>query len=313
MSCLKSLTLSSVLILGIGSAAQSDPLFIVRELFRIPFGEQREALGTRIENGNFQFPRDFTIDNTGRFYIYDKLKHRIARYSPVGTYEIGFTYPSTADQVFARPDSQANLWLLISDPVRGMYYGIYDPRGKKIRDGVFNQYNQFRLHLGDDAVLNVLASSRKKPGPETVYIFHEPSLLLKRLAMPPPPEDHHRLHREDRTYFIDAIPGSTTNGATKRHRVTNDSQQTVGEIQGEVLYITSRGEIYTRVGQCAIYVYDLDGTLKGKGALTGLPSACASLRFDAEGNIYELDGIPDDQGQYSEQMTGMRILRWQRP
>ncbi len=266
-----------------------------------------------MEKGNFQFPKDFTIDGTGRFYIYDKLKHRIARYSPVGTYEMGFTYPATAEQVFARPDSKGNLWLLISDPIKGMYYGIYDPRGQKIRDGVFSQYNQFRLHLTDDSLINVIASSRRKPITETVYIFHEPTLLLKRLNAPPPPPDHHRMSKDNRTYFIDAVPGSDEKGSVKRHRVTDQSNRPVGEIQGEVLYITSRGEIYTRVGACAIYVYELQGVLKGKATLSGLPTACAALRFDSEGNIYELDGIPNSQGQYTEEMPGMRLLRWERP
>src|SRR5437588_12552147 len=72
--------------------------FQARELFRIPFGISRGALGARAESGNFSFPRDFTIDGAGRFYIYDALKHRIARSSPSGTYEVGFAYPATAGQ-----------------------------------------------------------------------------------------------------------------------------------------------------------------------------------------------------------------------
>jgi hypothetical protein len=79
-----------------------------------------------------------------------------------------------------------------------------------------------------------------------------------------------------------------------------------------VVYVTGLGEVYTRVSDREIQVYEPDGSLKGKVVLTGLPTACASVRFDADGNIYELDGIPDQAGQYTAEMPGMRLLLWER-
>jgi hypothetical protein len=299
------------LLTGLSMAGHAaSALFSPRELFRIPFGEQREALGTRIESGSFQYPRDFTLDGAGRFYIYDIKKHRIARYSPNGAYQIGFAYPATAGQVFAHADSQENLWLIVSDPARGLYYGVYDAAGKRLRDGLFSQYDTFRLHVDDDSVMQVILSSSRKPAVRT-YIFHEPSLLLKRIDVAPPPENHRRLKKNDRTYFIDKLPGASQ-GAPPVQRITDESRRPIADIKGDVIYITAQGEIYTRVGDCQIHVYEAGGAFKGKVALTGLPSACRAIRFDPEGNIYQLDGIPNAAQQYTPEMTGMRLVRWER-
>ena len=96
------------------------------------------------------------------------------------------------------------------------------------------------------------------------------------------------------------------------NKVTDESRRKVGQIQGTVIYITEQGDIYTRVGDCEVQVYSVDGTLKGKVSLTGLKSACTSIGFDSDGNIYQLDGIPDANAQYSPQMTGMRLILWER-
>ena len=53
------------------------------------------------------------------------------------------------------------------------------------------------------------------------------------------------------------------------------------------------------MGEREIHVYSVEGSLKGKVILEGLTAACASVRFDSAGNIYELDGIPDQDHQYS--------------
>src|SRR5687768_15893730 len=79
--------MSSLMFLLAPSAGAARAVFEPRELFRIPFGTQREALGTAVEDGQFRFPRDFSMDPSGRFYIYDQKKHRIARYSAAGNFE----------------------------------------------------------------------------------------------------------------------------------------------------------------------------------------------------------------------------------
>jgi hypothetical protein len=286
--------------------------FTPRELFRIPFGPAREDLGTALENGNFQYPRDFTLDGAGRCYIFDTKKHRIARFSAQGKYEIGFAYPATARQVFAHADSRENLWLLLSDPTRGLYYGVYDPAGKRLRDGLFSQYDYFRIYMDDDSVMHVILSSTKNRAPAHTFIFHEPSLLMKKVALAPPPETHHQLRKNDRTFYIDAVPGGSGRGSPSVQRITDTSRRPVAQIRGDVIYITNEGEIYTRSGDCQINVYEPGGTLEGTVTLPGLPSACQSIRFDAEGNIYQLDGIPDMAQRYTPEMTGMRLLRWER-
>ena len=79
-----------------------------------------------------------------------------------------------------------------------------------------------------------------------------------------------------------------------------------------MLYITDLGEVYTRRGDCEIDVYEADGSFKGKVNLTGLASVCSAIRFDSQGNIYELDGIPDASHHYTPDMPGMRVLLWER-
>ncbi len=290
----------------------AEVTFTPRELFRVPFGKDREALGAHIEGGNFLFPRDFTMDGAGHFYIYDSNNHRIARFSPGGKYEIGFGYPSTAGQIFAHSDSRQNLWLLISDPTRGMYYGIYDPHGKRVKEGIFSRFNQFRLHLDDDSTLHVILSSEKDPAAMQTYLLDEESLLMKREKIAPPPENHHQARRNDRLYFIDRVPDGSNDDSRHVNRVTDVSHRDIADIKGTVVYVTERGEVYARVGEREIAVYDVDGSLKGKVRLTGLSSACASIRFDSEGNIYELDGIPDQTDHYTYDMPGMRLIRWER-
>jgi hypothetical protein len=293
----------------LGQAASLS--FTPRELFRIPFGDQRAALGARVEGSNFVFPRDFTMDGLGRFYIFDTKKHRIARFSPAGAYEIGFTYPDTAQQVFAHADSKQNLWLLISDPMRGIYYGVYDPHGQRLREGIFAQFNQFRLHLDDDRILHIILSSRKSTRTQT-FIFHEASLLMKKENIGPPPENHHQVQKGNRQFFIDSLPGAANAKAPAINRITDASHRNVAEIKGDVVYITDEGDIYTRQGNCDINVYDLNGRLKGGVTLVGLSSACTSARFDADGNIYELDGIPDASNHYTPDIPGMRLIVWER-
>jgi hypothetical protein len=301
------------LLIALSGGLQAAPLrFAPRELFRVPFGTQREALGTRVEDGNFQYPRDFTLDGAGRFYIYDIKKNRIARYSPQGKYEIGFAYPPTAGQIFAHADSQDNLWLLIGDPIRGLYYGIYDPHGRRLKDGLFSQYNQFRLHLNDEQILHIVAQPKSAGVAAHTYIFHEPSLLMKKINMAPPPENHRVLKKNEKMYFIDAIPSANHKGASTTQRITDESRRPIADIKGDVVYITGQGEIYTRVGDCEINVYEAGGAFKGKVMLIGLPSECRAVRFDPEGNIYQLDGIPNESHQYTPQMPGMRLLRWER-
>jgi hypothetical protein len=286
--------------------------FKERELFRIPFGAARGELGARVENDQFVYPRSFTIDGAGRFYIYDSLKHRIARFSSSGTFEIGFNYPETAQRIFAHADSQDNLWLLISDPVRGLYYGVYDASGKRLREGIFSQFNDFQLHLDDDYTLHAIFSSTKNPSISQTYLFDETRLLMKKENVAKPPENHHQVRQNERRYFIDAVPGAQGDNAKTVNRVTDESRKKVGQIQGTVIYITERGDVYTRVGDCEVRVYGLEGSLKGTVSLPGLKSACSSIGFDSDGNIYQLDGIPDATAQYTPKMTGMRLLLWER-
>jgi hypothetical protein len=94
--------------------------------------------------------------------------------------------------------------------------------------------------------------------------------------------------------------------------VTDASHQPVAQIQGSVIYVTTQDEVYTRVGDCQINVYTVDGKLKGGMMLPGLPSACHAIRFRSNGDIYQLDGIPDASGQYTPEMNGMRMLLWKR-
>ena len=305
------LIIFTLLGLTAASGQAASDMFSVKELFRVPFGDAREALGSKAENGQFTYPKNFTLDGAGRVYIYDLNKHRVARFSADGKYEIGFAYPATARQVFAHADSKDNVWLLVSDPGRGLFYGVYDSRGKSLREGLFSQFNQFRLHLDDASGLHIILSSDKHPSPPQTYIFEETSLRMKKENIAPPPESHHALRKDDRTYFIDSLPG-TPQGAVTVNRITDPEHHGIAEIQGAVVYMTNEGDIYTRVGDCEIRVYDVHGLQKDAVMLTGLRSACESIRFDPEGNIYQLDGIPDASHQYTPQMTGMRLLKWAR-
>jgi len=296
-----------------GGIVQAAPgTFAPRELFRVSFGKGPDRLGARLDGENLTAPRDFTMDGAGHFYLYDINKHRVARFSSEGRYEMEFRYPATAGQLFAHADSHENLWLMISDPGQGMFYGVYDSRGRSLRSGIFSRFNHFRLHPDDDNVLHVILSSDKDPRATQTYLFDEKSLLMKREHIARPPETHHQVRHKDRVYFIDQVPGSATSDSPPVNRVTDEAHHGVAELRGVVAYMTSMGEIYTRVGDREIRVYEADGSLKGKVVLEGLPSACASVRFDADGNIYELDGIPDQAGQYTAEMPGMRLIRWER-
>jgi hypothetical protein len=286
--------------------------FAPRELFRVPFGTDREALASKLDGDNLLIPRDFTMDGAGHFYIYDTNNHRIARYSLRGKYEIGFNYPATAGQVFAHADSKQNLWLLISDPIRGVYYGVYDAQGKSLRSGIFSRFDHYRLHLDDDATLHVILSSSKDPATLQTYILDEPSLLMKKEKVAPPPENHHQVRRSDHVYFIDQVPDGSKEDSAHVNRVTDETHRGIADIQGTVTYVTERGDVYARVNDRDINVYDVVGSQLGKVKLAGLAAACASVRYDASGNIYELDGIPDDQGHYTAAMPGMRLVVWER-
>lgn len=290
----------------------AEAAFAPRELFRIPFGKSRDTLGARVEGGNFIFPRDFTLDGAGHFYIYDSNNHRIARFSSSGQYEIGFSYPATARQVFAHADSRQNLWLLISDPERGLYYGVYGPTGKRLRAGVFSQFDHFRLHPDDDFTLHVILSSEKNPAESRTFLFDEESLLMKKENIARPPENHHQVRASEHVYFIDQVPNGSKGDAGQVNRITDDLHHGVADIRGAVIYVTGQGEVYTRMNEREIDVYGVDGSLKGKVLLQGLASACQSIRFDAAGNLYELDGIPDEAGQYTAKMPGMRLIEWER-
>jgi hypothetical protein len=298
--------------LGSGTARAASATFMPRELFRVPFGQSRDHLGARLEGGNLIIPRDFTMDGAGHFYITDINNHRISRFSSTGRYEMEFRYLPTAGQLFAHADSRENLWLLISDPVEGIFYGVYDRRGRILRSGIFSRFNRFRLHLDDANVLHVILTSDKDPRAVQTYFFDEKDLLLKKENVARPPETHHQVRRNNHVYFIDQIPGSGGKNAPMVNRVTDESHRGIANIQGTVVYVTGLGEVYTRISDREIRVYEPNGSLKGKVFLTGLATACASVRFDADGTIYELDGIPDQAGRYTADMPGMRLLVWER-
>ena len=253
----------------------------------------------RLDGGNLIIPRGFTMDAAGRFYIYDVNHHRVARYSSQGRYEMELRYPETAGQMFAHADSRENLWLLVSDPAQGLFYGVYDARGRNLRSGTFSQFNHFQLHPDDDNVLHVLLSSERNPGAVQSWFLDEKSLLMKKENVARPPETHHQIRRHDHVYFIDEVPGGAGSHASPVNRVTDESHRGLADIQGTVVYVTGRGEVYARVSDREIRVYEPDGSFKGKVLLKGLPSACLAVRFDGDGNIYELDGIPDKNDQYT--------------
>ena len=301
----------ALLLLGNGAGWAAKASFVPHELFRVSFGPGRDQLAARVEGGNLIIPRDFTMDGAGHFYITDINNHRISRFSSAGRYEMEFRYLPTAGQLFAHADSRENLWLLLSDPVQGMFYGVYDKRGRSLRSGIFSRFNRFRLHPDDDNVLHVILTSDKDPRVAQTYLYDEKDLLLKREHIARPPETHHQVRRNNHVYFIDQMPGGGKD-APPVNRVTDEKRRGIADIQGTVVYVTGRGEVYTRISDREIHVVEPDGSLKGKAFLSGLPTACASVRFDAEGNIYELDGIPDKVGQYTAEMPGMRVLLWER-
>ncbi len=305
------LIILATVLLGATGAPAARLNFTPQELFRIPFGQKAGTLSARIEGGNFLIPRDFTLDGTGHFYIYDSNAHRIARFSTQGVYEMGIRYPSTARQVFAHADDKGNLWLLISDPERGLYYGVYDTRGQRLREGIFSQFNTFRLHVDDDYTLHVMVSSDKNPASIQTYLFDQESLLMKKEKIAPPPEEHHRVRRTGRVYYIDPVPGAKDD-SHRVMKITDSGHHSVARIRGTVVYVTEEGDVYARLGDREIDVYDMGGLLKGKVFLEGLPAACASVRFDSAGNIYELDGVPDENGRYTPAMKGMRLIFWKR-
>jgi len=133
------------------------------------------------------------------------------------------------------------------------------------------------------------------------FLFDEERLLLKKEAVGPPPLTHHEIRKNDHLYFADQLPGSKT-GESVTTQITDASHKRLSSIRGAVIYTTEQGDLYTRVGACLIHVYEADGTFKGSVHLTGLPSSCASIRFDADGNLYQLDGDTE----------GMHLLQWQR-
>jgi len=301
-----------VLLLAAAPAHAASAHFAPRELFRVPFGKDGRTLGTRIEKGQFLIPRDFTMDSAGHFYIYDSNNHRIVRYSSEGVYQMNIEYPETAKQVFAHADALENLWILISDPRRGLYYGVYDTHGKALREGLFSQFNQYRLHVDDDAVLHIIVSSDKNPDKVQTYLFDQDSLLMKKENIARPPEEHHRVRHSGREFYIDPVPSAAQDDASRIQQITDAERRPVASIPGQVVYVTGEGDVYTRVGERDIRVYDVDGSLKGKVTLTGLAAACAAIRFDSAGNIFELDGIPDKANQYTSTMPGMRLIFWER-
>jgi len=296
--------------------------FQARELFQIPFGNSRDTLGAKVEGNNFLIPRSFTLDDVGHAYIYDSPKHRIARFTLKGVFEMEFRYPETVEQVFAHADAEQNLWLLVSEPKRGLYYVVYDVRGKKLRDGLFREYMHFQLHLDDDHFLHVLLSSDKTPSVTQSFFLDEKSHLMKKENVARPPVTHHRVRKQEHVYFIDAVPGE----AGTLNRITNEAHHHESDIQGHVIYTTDAGDIYTRLGDRGFRVYSAQGALKGHVQLHGLRASCASIRFDSDGNIFELDGIPDQSDEqarlrgsadpqadfedlhYTAAMPGMRMI-----
>src|SRR5262249_17363466 len=156
-----------------------------------------------------------------------------------------------------------------SDPHQGLYYGVYDPHGKTLKSGLFAQFNQFRLHLDDDALLHVILSSDKNPGVTHTYLMDEESLLMKRERIAAPPETHHQVHKSERVYYVDQVPDGSKEDAHHVNRVTDQSHRSVADIQGAVIYVTDRGEVYTRLGEREIRVYDVGGSLLAQIQLTG--------------------------------------------
>lgn len=311
------------------NSLQAAEIFVPRELFRIPFGAAKEELGSKIENDHLHIPSDFTIDGVGRFYINDIVKHRVVRYSAFGKYELAYTYPATAKQVFAHADEKGNLWLLISDPKRGVYYGVHDAQGKQLRSAIFSQFNRFRLHVGDDAYARVILSSDKNTE-EHLYRFEPDTLLMKRDPAGIPSQTHHRLQAEGGTYFIDQNPQSAKQSEPVQ-TVTDESRRPVGKIEGRMVYATDAGEVYTRIGRREIRIYSVKGKLKGRVILRGLSSSVATVRFDTLGSLYQLDGIPDrtdadlrvgdakddprtdrEDLYYTSNIPGMRLVAWTR-
>ncbi len=287
------------------NAQAAAPLrFEPKEVFRIPFGNGKGELGVRLEGERHILPYEFTLDGLGRFYITDIGKHRVARFSPTGVYEMGAQFPETVKQVFAHADTDGNLWLLIADPGRGVHYGVYSPKGKSLRTAAFSQYNRFRLHVADDGNVRAILSTDKKPSEGHVFGFDGKTFLMKPEKGPPPPQGHHRVRPpEGQIYFVDLVPGDPRNDAERLSRITTPEGRRA-DIQGRVIYTTERGEVYTRMGPKEIRVYTIDGQLKGKVVLTGLNELAQSIRFDESGNIYQLDYLPD--------LPGMRILKWER-
>jgi len=289
----------------------AEASFTPRELFQIPFGTDKSSLSTRLDGGQMKIPSNFTIDAAGHFYVYDNVRHRIARFSPSGVFEIGYTYDATVQQVFAYADANRNLWLLMSEPRRGVFYGVYDPRGKSLRSATFAQFNQFRFHVGDEGLLRAILSSKEFPNRTQMFWFDQNSLMMKKDSAALPPKDHHAVRQGDAVYYVNPIPGATKN-ATPVQRVTDLNQRRIADIQGTVMYTTLAGEVYTRVGEREIRVYDVQGGLKSRIVMPGLASSLNQLRFDEQGNIYQLDGIPDISGHYDSSMPGMRMIVWQR-
>jgi len=318
-------------LLFVAGTAYASVRFTPRELFRIPFGDARGDVGSRVENGHLLIPRNFTIDDNGHFYIYDASHHRIARYSPDGTYEMEFHYLDTAQSVFAHVDAHENLWLLISDPSKGIFCGVYSPQGQRLKAAIFTQYNHFRLHVDDGGALHVVLSSDKNSSATQTYLLDEKTLLMKKENVGPPPENHHELRDNGRLLYVDPALDATAFTSHPMTRITDSDHRRVADIEGDVIYVTAKGEIYTKVGARQLRVYDARGALKGTVTLTGLSSSCSSLRFDADGDIYQLDGIPDiaeddprlraaradpavdrEDLHYSGKMPGMRVIEWQR-
>jgi len=196
-----------LILFGGGLCQAASVTFVPRELFRVSFGRSRDQLGARVEGGNFIIPRDFTMDGAGRFYITDINNHRIARFSSAGRYEMEFRYLPTAGQLFAHADSRENLWMIISDPVEGMFYGVYDRGGRSLRSGIFSRFNRFHLHPDDENVLHVILTSDNDPRAMQTYFFDEKDLLLKKEIVARPSETHHQVRRANHVYFIDQIPG----------------------------------------------------------------------------------------------------------
>ena len=158
----------------------------------------------------------------------------------------------------------------------------------------------------------MILTSEENPSITQTFIFDEESLLMKKEKIARPPENHHQVRASEHVYFIDQVPNGSKEDSGQVNRVTDDLHHDIANIRGTVIYVTGQGEVYTRMGEREINVYEADGSLKGKVILTGLASACASIRFDAAGNLYELDGIPDAAGHYTAQMPGMRLIEWER-